>query len=464
MNSLNYDKTSPQSIETYAKTLEGKTIKEVSGEYEINGGKGKLGQLVETEFFGYSLNSDSEADFYEAGVELKVCPVKRIVKRPSSDMMMKRHGLSAKERIIISIINYENIVDEIWENASFRKKLHLLLMFYLHDSGVEVDQQTFELISLWEPNDEDLRIIKSDWQKIHQKVVEGRAHELSEGDTMYLGACTKGATKESVRIQPNSSIMAMQRAFSLKRNYVDFIYEELFLKKLNRQEIGSTKGFMDFFTELRSSLNQLKGKSVEYIMNMNSLTRERKAKNFLNLFSKDLIGSMYEKPYVKIKELEKSGLELKCILLGPNSVPKESMSFEQIDYCNIISEEWESSTIRDKFENKKHLWLVFRTEKSYARQSDVDLNDIYFEKAMYWNMPISDLDNHYYELWEDTVGKIKSGDYNNFMKTTDNKVGHIRPKGKDSSDLMVSPQGTYERKMCFWLNANYVAKQIENND
>ena len=48
--------------------------------------------------------------------------------------------------------------------------------------------------------------------------------EISEGDTMYLGACTKGPTAEkSLRSQPFSDIKAKQRAYSLKQSYVSEI-------------------------------------------------------------------------------------------------------------------------------------------------------------------------------------------------------------------------------------------------
>ena len=43
-----------------------------------------------------------------------------------------------------------------------------------------------------------MKIIKDDYEKIVRKIQNGRAHELSEGDTMYLGACTKGATAKKV--------------------------------------------------------------------------------------------------------------------------------------------------------------------------------------------------------------------------------------------------------------------------
>ena len=49
------------------------------------------------------------------------------------------------------------------------------------------------------------KIIIDDYNQINEKIKQGKAHELSEGDTMYLGACTKGATaKKSM-----SNIMVM---------------------------------------------------------------------------------------------------------------------------------------------------------------------------------------------------------------------------------------------------------------
>jgi DNA mismatch repair protein MutH len=68
-----------------------------------------------------------------------------------------------------------------------------------------------------------LRNNQKDWELIKQKIAEGKAHELSEGDTFYLGACTKGANASSVRKQPFSEIPAKQRAYSLKQGYVNHI-------------------------------------------------------------------------------------------------------------------------------------------------------------------------------------------------------------------------------------------------
>lgn len=44
---------------------------------------------------------------------------------------------------------------------------------------------------LWQIPEKDLLLIKSDYETIANRVRKGEAHLLSEGDTMYLGACRK---------------------------------------------------------------------------------------------------------------------------------------------------------------------------------------------------------------------------------------------------------------------------------
>ena len=53
-----------------------------------------------------------------------------------------------------------------------------------------------DYVKLFTPPIDDLKIIEEDYKTIIDKIAEGKAHELSESDTMYLGACTKGATAE----------------------------------------------------------------------------------------------------------------------------------------------------------------------------------------------------------------------------------------------------------------------------
>ena len=52
--------------------------------------------------------------------------------------------------------------------------------------------------------------------------------------------------------------------------------------------------------------------------------------------------------------------------------------------------------------------------------------------------------------------------YEDLPKMKDSSIVHVRPHGKDSSDTVETPQGTKEMKKCFWLNAKYIEKAIEN--
>ena len=68
--------------------------------------KGNIGQMFEECWFGIKVNSRAEADFKELGVELKVTPYKQ----------NKNGTLVAKERLILTMIDYFSVVDETFEN------------------------------------------------------------------------------------------------------------------------------------------------------------------------------------------------------------------------------------------------------------------------------------------------------------------------------------------------------------
>lgn len=62
--------------------------------------KGNLGQMIEECYFHYKCNNDARPDFAEAGVELKVTPYKQY----------QNGSLSAKERLILTMIDYCSVV------------------------------------------------------------------------------------------------------------------------------------------------------------------------------------------------------------------------------------------------------------------------------------------------------------------------------------------------------------------
>ncbi|NRG48377.1 restriction endonuclease, partial [Bacillus sp. CRN 9] len=169
---------------------EGKSFKELDrkGRLTNQKSKGGLGQIVEESFFGYKVNSNAKPDFEELEIELKVTPFK----------VNKNGQLSSKERLVLNIINYVEEVNFDFDNSSFWKKNKKLLLM-LYKWLPKIDRYKSMLFTF---PDSDLEIIKKDWELIVTKIRQGKAHELSEGDTNYLGACTKGANKSSLRAQP----------------------------------------------------------------------------------------------------------------------------------------------------------------------------------------------------------------------------------------------------------------------
>lgn len=327
-----YDKTDKKSIEEYARRLTNNSLTDINRDYSntrFNNkkSKGRLGQLIEEEYFGYKVNSKQEADFREVGVELKVCPLKNIKKKPNSNSLREKLGYSAKERIVLSIIDYFKLNDETWESNTIMEKCkELLLMFYMNEKDVPREELLFKIISLWTPSEKDLKIIENDWNTIALKVKQGKAHEISEGDTMYLGACTKGSTAErSKRVQPNNDIMAPQRAFSYKRQYVDYIIEELLQKEQVRKskaEKSLSDEYMLFDEKIYNVFNGILNKSVSEIISLYSIDRARKAKNYIRLIVDDVCKKVFGDKLENFEEFKKANIELKTIVLNLTACQK----------------------------------------------------------------------------------------------------------------------------------------------
>ena len=73
-----YDSSNPISIFNYSRHLIGESLRSLFSDSVVGQkrkGKGGLGQMVEELFFNYDINSNRDADFKEAHVELKCTPL-----------------------------------------------------------------------------------------------------------------------------------------------------------------------------------------------------------------------------------------------------------------------------------------------------------------------------------------------------------------------------------------------------
>lgn len=455
---MNYNEKSIDSIMEYAHGLIGKKFGEIDRYERLGEGKGKgnLGQIVEESYFGYDINSRAEADFSYVGVELKVTPFK----------VNKNKTVSAKERLVLNIINYmEEYQKDFYESSFWEKNNKLLLVFYQWKKELDKKDYVVKDIMLHEFSNEDLVVIKDDWKNIISKIKDGKAHELSEGDTNYLAACPKGANKNSVRQQPFSEELAMQRAFSLKSSYMT----SLIRKRLGVEDnevVSILKGTRMTIEELlESKFKVFYGKSVDEIsagLGVNIYNGKSKlAKNYVQMLVSKILG-LTTTDLSKIEEFSKANIKFKTVRIEKNGKIKEHMSFPTFKYKEIIVEDWENSSLKNLFEEQKYLFVVFR----------YDENDVLrLDKIKLWNMPINVLDTYVKDTWEETVRVIKEGvkikikgnrAFDNLPGPKFNGICHTRPHARDSEDTYDLPDGRKLVKKCFWLDKEYILSIINN--
>lgn len=414
--------------------------------------KGYLGNLVEKYIFGLDVNNLSEADFKIAGVELKTTPIK---KHP-------RKTYISKERLVFSIIDYKNIVDEEWETSSFLEKNSLLLlMFYLYEIDKNLLDYEFKfarlLDLLTDLSIQDVEQIKKDWEFIVAKIKRGEAHLLSEGDTFYLGACTKAKNSSVVRDQPNSRQLAKPRAFSLKQTYLNYIIQrDLLGRGVDVDSIFKGKKIAKTVEEaILGKFSGYIGKTDKEIVAKTGWSSRTMPKNFKRLLVNHILTGSGSN---RVEELEKANITLKVITLESSGVLKESLSFPAFDYKDLVTQVWydEKNEIMSDFhaqlEMKKFLFVVFKKIKN----SD----DIRLEKLRFWNFPMKDIAEAE-RVFDKTIDCINKGRYENLPKISESRVAHVRPHGKNASDTAETPQGTKEIKRCFWLNAKYIEEALK---
>ena len=465
-----YDKTNPLSIEKYAQRLIGKTFQDVIdadeqkqtmlvretssyGVVEVSEGKrnkGNLGQIIEERFFHYACNSYARPDFSEAGVELKVTPYK----------MGTNGKLSAKERLILTMIDYFSVVDEEFETSHMWEKARLiLLIYYLYEKEIAINlDYRIDYAKLFTPPEQDIKIIKHDFEVIVEKIRAGKAHELSEGDTMYLGAATKASTSQDRRKQPFSDELAKPRAFSFKNSYMTYVLNTYIVPGKDTYEpIMKSEMAVPFEDYVVQRIDKHTGESVADLCELFNVNVDKKPKNLEALLAYRMLGIKGN----QAEEFAKANIVVKAIRIGKNNTIKESMSFPTFKFKELVEEEWEDSTFGNYLRETRFLFVVYK----------FDENDVLRLKGcQFWNIPYVDLEVEVRSVWERTKAILQEGlqitlvngvHRNNLPKATENRVSHVRPHAKDSSDTYELPDGRPFPKQCFWLNNSYILSQLE---
>ena len=474
----------PEQILNYAKRLEGMTFREVldlgiapegvSHEYSSRSYKGGMGNLLEERYFGYRANSDREADFPEAGVELKATCID-----------YRKDGTEAAgERLVLTMIPYdEELPDSLYDSHLWDKCKQLLLVWYRRDKNIEKYDQTIEYVRLFTPPEDDLRVMETDYALITGLIKDGRADELSESLTSYLAACTKGSNAEkSLRDQVlySPGKAARSRAFSFKRPYMEYVLHHYILNEPEPERLSdkatelSRQELVHYVTKM---INAHIGKSDRELCQQLEISYTGNKAQWTSIAYR-LLGVRGN----RAAEFDKAGIHVRTVRLEPdgNSL-RESVPILNINFKDLLEEpDWEDSELRNLLTEQSLLFVVFQKEGDEA----------ILRGSFVWNMPIEDIDGPARECWERTREVVASGVeltprqghdgkliyQNNLPKISDGLDIHVRPRattaayrfedgteiGNVERDAEELPDGRWMTRQAFWLNSDYVLEAIKN--
>ncbi len=428
----------------------GKKVRELINRDSVSGNKGKIGQLIEEDFFGLKNNSRAEADFINFNIELKVTPIK----------LNKNQKYAAKERLVLNIINYlEEELDNFEESSFWKKNSKLLILFYIYEEDKNFLDFVIDDVVLYKYPENDLAIIKNDWEIITSYIKEGKADQLSERLTNFLSACTKGANKNSLRDQPYSDVKAKQRAYSFKNSYMTVVFNDYVKQDINTERIIKDTSVLNDRTMeeyVIDELNNYKGVELDSLYAQFDINPKAKSSNA------SLIARLLncEGTTDELEEFRKANIKIKTIPLVKSKTGnlrvKESMSFKKFDFKELAVTEWEDSYEYKHLSRHKFLLCVFLYDENTQLKT--------FHKAMFWTIPDNDLEE-VRKVYERTRGLLNDGltiEFDgkyvrtNLPKSVENRVSHVRTHARDRDDTLQLPDGRYLTKQCFWLNSTYI--------
>lgn len=193
------------------------------------------------------------------------------------------------------------------------------------------------------------------------------------------------------------------------------------------------------------------------------------AKNGLSVLTKRLIS--YSGANELLNEQARENLVVKTVKLDRYGKLKESMSFPTFKYCELVNEEWKTSSLRNLFFEKTFAFTVFRNEGK----------QLYLNKIVLWQMPLEILDGVVSSVWKEMKECLLQGNivkyiddnghyFTYFPASTSNPYVHVRPHAQnrdDTYDLPVQDKVTgliRYPKHCFWLNRSFVLRIIEGKN
>lgn len=347
------------------------------------------------------------------------------------------------------------IINEEFEFSKLLfKNKKILIIWYKYEEDTNYADMEITDYQLYDLS-QDEEIIKNDFYIIKDMVVKGEAHNISEGQTSYLGACTKAATSADRTQQPNSTEPAKPRAFCLKNSYMTGIFRILLFGNQINTEIATYMTIKEYVFNI---LKHYIGKTQLEMYNM--ITGEdytnRIPKNISKMISDRLIGKDDELED-KNELFKKTTYVIKNLPIFPNKEPVERMSFRNLRISEF-EKDWEESEWKQYFEEVTLLVICYEAKDKTVKNGYRILKEI--RTISFTDKDLEALKKGYEMVQE----AIKKNDISllPYPNSYENQIIEIAPKGVKGDDAYNNFFKKDTTKTTFMLSKNFLEKKLEN--
>ena len=294
--------------------------------------------------------------------------------------------------------------------------------------------------------------------------MEGKASELSEGDTEFLGAARRGDKNSKKQDAPKGD-KALPRRFAFKQSYMSYLVREYIVpekdfaqtiypkKKRSEIKIPRGKSFEDWLNTIDEKWS---AKTVRKIV-----ASKLKSVNGLKINGKDAF-SRIGLSLLGIKSnadayLMKTHTVVKSIRINKKRQIKEKISFPTFEIADVINQEWEESEVFRYLSEQRFLLQIFvEEEKGYV-----------YAGHLFLKFTPEQLDEWAKETWEDLKSKVVNGIRFTLEKRKNDVIIHSNIRGKTENQkgvIKVHGQSTYDIDRKNIIGVDEVSEQyIEKN-
>ncbi len=417
--------------------------------------KGSIGQLFETQVFNKKLDNLPEADleFFvdeyhqelvdhyntNINVELKVTSAKQL----------KNGEFRAKERLVLSLIDYTVDYPEELKHSHLYSKIELMLIiYYLYDPHLTKENYHLLTSFFYNMNKHDISIIEEDYKIITSRIKNGEAHLLSGADTFYLEACTKAHNGSVTRSQKYSNIPAKQRAFALKSSFMSALLNNYL--NVKPEIVHDEKNDL---IHIRNVLDGMIGKTYnslkeEYAPNIGNPKNEKSI-----VFRKAL--GVKTNSLNELSLFKKANIQFKTFNITHTLNPADGVNFFMVNWDDFQVHTWEESRLFEVL-NTMFFYCYFHKDNAtkqltFAGYKFHGFSDEDIEVAKRdWNKA-KDL----------YLSGVSIEDNLYCLKQSQNELFYIRTKGKNKEESKRTySNGQTIKGVAWWINNKWLKKNI----